>query len=161
MRLYTLSLLSGGLLLMLAGCGKAPEASSGPPPRQKVVLPKMSVDEIARTAFGTAYRAASVEGAAALYSYAPKKGSTPTGTYNKIFLMGAGVIPVTFRDEPGVQTIRLTAVDVDTPARRLIVWSVTRAAAKKIPWEHLPPVHALTGQVKVEYRDAAFAQSLH
>lgn len=144
------------ILLAVLCIGWLPSCSQtasppGPPPRQPVVIQKRSVDEIARMAFGSAYRDARVAKDTALFEYAPRQDGTADANYNKIFMLGAGVVPATFRDEKSVQTIRLTAVDPDQPTRRLAVWSISRKASATVPWQHLPPVAELKRYIKVEY----------
>lgn len=86
-----------------------------------------------------------------MYEYAPKQDGTLEANYNRIFLLGAGAVPATFRDEKAAQKIRLTALDPALPSRRLAVWSISRRSSQSISWQHLPPVPEFIKRIKVEY----------
>jgi len=159
MRQRAMLLSFGVLVSVMIGCNTAPQAPSAPPPRQQFTIPRRSVEEIGRNSFGTAYQSARVVGATAQFEYVPKLDDTPQSNYKRIFSLGAGAVTPTFRDERGVQTIRLTALDPGQPGRRLVVWSLSRDVAKTIPWQHLPPIEDLTKIVKIEYQDKTFANA--
>jgi hypothetical protein len=144
-------------LPVLVGCNAAPKAPTGPPRRQQFTIPRRSVEEIGRESFGTAYRSARVVGTTAQFEYEPKQDGTPQSNYSRIFTLGAGAIPPTFRDEQGVQTVRLTALRPGQPVRPLIIWSMSREEAKKIPWQHLPQVEEFVKIIKIEFQDQSLA----
>lgn len=161
MKRATLLFLAAACGLML-GCSNPNANPSKPTPEQMAAAmrnrgqaQKMSVEEIGKSAFGTAFRSARKEGATVLYEYAPNQDGAPENNYERIYLMAPGAVPSTFRSEPGVTLIRLTAVDAKQPSRRLAVYSITRAASARIDWMH-GVRDKITQVFKTEYLDPSF-----
>src|SRR5689334_14725024 len=102
---------------LLMGCSQDNGGPSGPPPkmappqnRQAQAAP-MSVEEIGKNAFGSAFHSARVEGKTAAFEYAPHQDGTPEQNYKRIYLMASTAIPTAFNHLREVQTLHFTAVD--------------------------------------------------
>lgn len=141
---------------LIVGCGPKEPYADGPPPRQKMEIPRLSVEDIGKNAYGPALHSAKLQGNVAEYAYIPKLDDTPQKNLNRMVQLGALSVVSTLRDHPGVRKIRLTAVDPADTAKPLLVWVLPRKASEKIDWSHGATAENLLAVADIEHSAPAF-----
>ena len=126
--------------LILAGCGHelpkpSPTQMAAGMSRRSNRAP-LSLEEIGRSAFGTAFRAAALRGDSAEVQFAPNQDGTPDHNFQRMFLLANGAVPAVFKSEPRARMVRLTAVDPAKADRKLAVFSVDRGTSERVDWMH-------------------------
>ena len=159
---YLSWLLLLGTSLHTGGCSK----NAAPPQptreqmaqsmRQRSAPVKQSLDDLGRSYFGSSFRSARQEGDTVLLEFAPKQEGTADENFRRMFGTAAGVIPSLFSNDKAIQKVRLTAVDANQPGRRLLVFSVTRAASDKMDWQRNLTTTGILKTVTTEYVDPSF-----
>jgi hypothetical protein len=152
-------------LVPLAGCGggdtqplKQPDAATMAKSRSQAAAPIGSVKEIGERVFGEALKDVSDEKGVASYTFAAKQDSpTPEQNFRRFLLVGAIPIPATFQSQKQIKTVRITAADEAKPGRRLLVFSMPRAASEKINWEHRS-ADAIASGSRIEYVDPEYRE---
>ncbi len=150
---------------MLAGCSGAGQSSQtqrglGPPRRGQAPAVKRSIEQLGQDSYGSAYRSARIEGQTADFTFALKQGGQPQQNFNRMLLIGSDAIGPAFDNDKTLQTVRVTALDLDQPGRRLLVFSLPRAAnddpknSRYIDWQHAK-ASRLKQALTIEYVDPA------
>lgn len=162
LRVFLVWLLFLGTGLHTGGCSKnalppqpSPEQMAQAQQRRSAPV-KRSLEEIGRGFFGNSFRSARRQGSTVFLEFAPKQEGTPDENFRRIFGTATGAIPTLFRNEETVQTVRLAAVDANQPTRRLVVFSVTRAASDKMDWRRNVTTAGILKTVETEYLDPSF-----
>src|SRR5689334_21486538 len=86
-------------LVLLGGCSQ-PAPSRPPMPKPGAAAPKMTLEEIGQSAFGTLYQSAKKDGTTAEFTFAAPDDTTPAAIYRRAVILTATAVPSTLRNEP-------------------------------------------------------------